>query len=177
MENEQKYKSNLNKQYEKSLETSLKLNSQLLLMRNKQNQYEMDNKGHENQLHHLKNKTNQVDQQLLQQQEIMYHQDFLKKIIDRRLTRLLGEKTTDKHSELELKIHDLRNEYENKKHQYEQLQSQIKILNEELRIIKRDLDHLSDEKNDLNEKFLPLDLHMTISEKLIKKLNSEKEVK
>ncbi|CAF5134028.1 unnamed protein product, partial [Rotaria magnacalcarata] len=67
------------------------------------------------------------------------------------------------------------NENNKKKYEYDQLQNQIKILNEELRIVKRDFDQLMIEKNDLSEKFLQFDLYTTLSDKLIKKLNDEKE--
>ncbi|CAF0975474.1 unnamed protein product [Rotaria sp. Silwood1] len=175
MDNEQKYQNNLNYQYKKLSETLFLLNNRLLFIHKQEKQYEIDNQAYHNQIHNMKNQINRLDQQLLKQQELIYHQDFQKQTIDRRLNRLLGEKTNEKYSEFDLKIRELQNEYEKKKYQYDQLQNQIKILNEELRMIKRDFDQLIIDKNDLNEKFLQFDLYITLSEKLIKKLNNEKE--
>ncbi|CAF0888168.1 unnamed protein product [Rotaria sp. Silwood1] len=175
MDNEQKYQNNLNYQYKKLSETLFLLNNRLLFIHKQEKQYEIDNQAYHNQIHNMKNQINRLDQQLLKQQELIYHQDFQKQTIDRRLSRLLGEKTNEKYSEFDLKIRELQNEYEKKKYQYDQLQNQIKILNEELRMIKRDFDQLIIDKNDLNEKFLQFDLYITLSEKLIKKLNNEKE--
>ncbi|CAF2405381.1 unnamed protein product [Rotaria sp. Silwood2] len=175
MENEQKYQNNLNYQYKNLSETCFLLNNKLLFIRKQEKQYEIDNQAYQNQVHNMKNQINQLDQQLLKQQELIYHQDFIKQTIDRRLNRLLGEKTNEKYSEFDLKIRELQNEYEKKKYQYDQLQNQIKILNEELRMSKRDFDQLIIDKNDLNEKFLQFDLYITLSEKLIKKINNGKE--
>jgi chromosome segregation ATPase len=177
LENEQKYQNNLNHQYKKLTENLFLLNNELLLIRKREKQYEIDNQAYRNQIHNTKNQINKLDQQLLKQQELIYHQDFLKQTIDRRLNRIIGENTNEKHLESDLKIRELQNEYEKKKSQYDQLQNQIKILNEELRIIKLDSNQLITEKNDLNEKFLQFDLYITSSDKIIKKINTEKEVK
>ncbi|CAF1386454.1 unnamed protein product [Rotaria magnacalcarata] len=175
MESEQKYQTNLNHQYKKLSEIFFQSNNKLLFIRKHEKQYEIDIQAYQNQIHKMKNQINQLDQQLLKQQELIYHQDFIKQSIDRRLNRLLGEKTNEKNSEINLKIRELQNENNKKKYEYDQLQNQIKILNEELRIVKRDFDQLMIEKNDLSEKFLQFDLYTTLSDKLIKKLNDEKE--
>jgi chromosome segregation ATPase len=177
MENEQKYQIKLNNQYKNLTEHLFSLNNELLLIRKREKQYEIDNQSYQNQMHNIKNQINKLDQQLLKQQELIYHHEFIKQTIDRRLNRISGEKNNEKYSESDLKIRELKIECETKKTQYDQLQNQIKILNEELRIIKRDLNQLTDEKNDLNDKFLQFDLYITLSEKMIKKLNTEKEVK
>jgi chromosome segregation ATPase len=177
MIHDQKYQNNLNNQYKKLSENLFLLNNELLSIRKREKQYEFDNQAYRNHIHNTRNQIDKLDQQLLKQQELIYHQDFLKQTIDRRLNQMLGETTNEKSSESELKIRELRNEYEKKKSHYDQLQNQIKILNEELRITKRDFDQLNQEKNDFNEKFLQFDLHITLTEKNIKKLNNEKEVK
>ena len=176
IENDQKYQNNLNNQYKKLSENLFLLNNELLSIRKREKQYDLDNQAYHNQIHNIKNQIDKLDQQLLKQQELIYHQDFVKQTVDRRLNRLLGEKTNEKYSESDVKIRELRNEHEKKKYQYDQLQNQMKILNEELRIVKRDFDQLNLEKNDFNEKFLQFDLYINLSEKMIKKTNNEKEV-
>ncbi|CAF4806020.1 unnamed protein product, partial [Rotaria sp. Silwood2] len=109
MENEQKYQNNLNYQYKNLSETCFLLNNKLLFIRKQEKQYEIDNQAYQNQVHNMKNQINQLDQQLLKQQELIYHQDFIKQTIDRRLNRLLGEKTNEKYSEFDLKIRELQN--------------------------------------------------------------------
>jgi chromosome segregation ATPase len=177
MENEQKYQNNLNNQHKKFSEIFFLLNNELLSLRKREKQYDIDNQTYRNQIHNIKTQINKFDHQLLKQQELIYHQDFQKQTIDRRLSRIQGEKANEKNSEFDSKIRELQNEYERKKSQYDQLQNQIKILNEELKIIKHDFDQLIEEKKDFNEKFLQFDLYINLSEKMIKKLNNEKEVK
>lgn len=176
MENEQKYQNELNNQHRKASDLFFQLNNKLSIIHKEERQYETNNRSYQNQIQNMKSQINQLDQQLLKQQEFIYHQDFTKQIIERRINRLLGEKTNEKSSEIDVKIHELQNENNNKKYQYDQLQNQIKILNEELRVVKRDFDSLLVEKRDLNEKFLQFDLYTNLSDKLIKKLNNEKEV-
>ncbi|CAF5164282.1 unnamed protein product, partial [Rotaria magnacalcarata] len=146
MESEQKYQTNLNHQYKKLSEIFFQSNNKLSFIRKHEKQYEIDIQAYQNQIHKMKNQINQLDQQLLKHQELIYHQDFIKQSIDRRLNRLLGEKTNEKNSEINLKIRELQNENNKKKYEYDQLQNQIKILNEELRIVKRDFDQLMIEK-------------------------------
>ncbi|UJR21235.1 hypothetical protein I4U23_024330 [Adineta vaga] len=175
MENEQKYQNNLNSQYKKLSETFFLLNNEVSSICKREKQVDIDNQIHRNQLHNSKNQIQKLDQQLFKQQELIYHQDFLKQTVDRRLNRLLGEKSNEKTSESELKIRQLQNEFQKKKAQHIQLANQMKILQEELRIIKRDFNQLNEEKNDSNEKFLQFDLYINLSEKMIQKLNTEKE--
>ena len=177
MKTEQNYQTNLNYQYKKLMEKKFVINNELLDIRKREKQYEIDNHAYQNQINNLKNQINKFDQQLLKQQELIYHQDFLKQTIDRRLNKMLGEKTNDKYLDFDVKIRELQKEHEKKKNQYDQIQNQMKILNDELRITKRDFEQLIDEKKDFNEKFLQFDLYITLSEKMIKKLNIEKEVK
>lgn len=178
MINEENYQKNLNNQYKKFIENLLILNNELLLMRKHEKHYEDDNESYRNQLQHIKNQINKFDQELLKQQELIYHHDFLKQTIDRRINRILSEKNNnEKLIQSDQQNRELKTEYENKKSQYNQLQNQLKILHEELRIIKRDFDQLNEEKNDFNNKFIQFDLYTTLSEKMIKKLNNEKEVK
>jgi chromosome segregation ATPase len=176
-EDEQKYQNHLNSQHKKSTKIFFILNNELSSIRQRERQYEIDHQAYRNQIHNIKNQINKFDQQLLKQQEVIYHQDFVKQTIDRRLNRIIGEKTNEKYSESDLKIRQLKTEYENKKSQVNQLQNQIKILHEELRMIKHDFDQLTEEKNDFKNKFIQFDLYITLSEKMIKKINTEKEVK
>ncbi|CAF1269971.1 unnamed protein product [Adineta steineri] len=175
MENEEKYQKKLNGQYKKYSEVFFLLNNELLSLKKREKQYDLDNQTYRNQIHSIKYQINKFDQQLLKQQELIYHQDFLKQTIDHRLNRILNEKMNEKSSESDLKINELQNEYKKKKSQYDQLQSQIKLLHEEIRLIKRDFDQLIEEKNELNEKFLQFDLYTNLSDKMITKLNDEKE--
>jgi hypothetical protein len=176
MENEQKYQTNLNHQLKKQSENLFLLNNEILLLRKHEKEFDINIQAYINQMRNIRTQINKFDQQLLKQQEFIYHQDFLKQTTDRRLNRMLGEKSNEKYSESDLKIRELRKEYETKKNQYDQLEIQLKIVNEELRIIKRDFDQLAEGKNLFHEKFLQFDLYTSLSEKLTKKLNTEKEV-
>ncbi len=95
MKNEEKYQNDLNNQYKKLTENNFQLNNELLSIRKREKQYEIDNQSYRTQLHNIKNQINKLDQQLLKQQELIYHQDFLKQTIDRRLNRIIGENTDE----------------------------------------------------------------------------------
>ena len=177
MENEQNYQVNLNNRYKKLSENLFQLNDQLISMRKNEKKNEMNNQASRNQLYNIKKQIKQLDQQLVKQQEFIYYQDFIKQTIDRRLNRILREKANEKYSEYDLQVHELQSEYDKKNYQYNQLQNQITILYEELRIIKRDCNQFNLEKTDFNEKLLQFDLYINQSEKLVKKLNNDKEVK
>jgi hypothetical protein len=146
-------------------------------MRKREREYEIDHQAHRNQLHNIKNQINKFDQQLLKQQELIYHQDFIKQTIDRRLNRMSSERPNEKYSESDIQIRQLKIEYEKKKTQFNQLQNQMKILHEELRVIKHDFEQLIEEKSEFKNKFMQFDLYITLSEKMIKKINTEKEVR
>lgn len=155
----------------------MNLNNEVLSIRRKEKQYENNHQFYENQIHNLKSQLNKYDYELLKQQELIYHHEFLKQTIDRRYNKIINEKNAkQKILQSDNQIYDLKAEYERKKLQFNQLNNQIKILQEELRIIKRDFQRLNDEKTNLNDKFLQFDLYITLSEKKIKKINNEKEV-
>ncbi|CAF1687925.1 unnamed protein product, partial [Didymodactylos carnosus] len=82
--------------------------------------------------------------------------------VERRVTRVLGEKSSEKYAESDSKIRDLQTQYKEKKSGLELLQTQIKILNEELRTTRRDLERLTSEKTILNGKFMEFDLYITL---------------
>ena len=146
-------------------------------MRKREQQFDINNQTYRNQIQTIRNQIHRLDQQLFKQQELIYQQDFLKQTIERRLNRLLGEKSTEKTSETESKIRQLKNDLEKKQSEHDQLEYQMKVVHEELRIVKRDFDQSNTEKNEFNEKFLQFDLYTNLSDKMIKKLHDEKEVK
>ena len=126
---------------------------------------------------YLQNQLTKFDQQLFQQQELIYHQDFQKQTIDRRLNRLLAEKNNNNLSQSEEKLRQLREDDTKRKSHRDQLENQMKILYEELRLIKHQSNQLITEKTHWQDQLIQFDLYNTLTEKMIKKLNTEKEVR
>ncbi|CAF0873509.1 unnamed protein product [Adineta ricciae] len=173
--NERKYQTSLNHQFKTFSEHLFQLNNELSSLRKREQQFDINNQTYRNQIQSIRNHIHRLDQQLFKQQELIYHQDFLKQTIERRLNRLLGEKSNEKSSETESKIRQLKNDFEKKKSEHDQLEYQMKVVHEELRIVKRNFDQSNTEKNEFNEKFLQFDLYTNLSDKMMKKLNDEKE--
>jgi len=176
MFNEEKYQQTLRKQFLKFEKKFFSIHNELYHFRQREKSIERNNQAYRNQLKTSKNQILQFDQQLLKQQELIYHHDFIRQTIDRSLNRILNEQTQEKVSEFESKIRDLRTEYNMKKTQMNQIENQLKILHDELRIIKRDYEQLDKEKQDFQEKFVQFDLYVVLSEKSIRKQSIKKEV-
>lgn len=177
VEDEEKYQNHLQQDLKKFSHHAFLLKTEVIHLHQSEKQYDNDHQMLLNQIRHRKHQIHQLDQQLYKQQELIYHQDFTKQAIDRRLNRLLGEKKTDPSSELELKRRQLKKDLEERKVHFEQLQTQIKQLRDDLRLIKRDKECLIREKSELQEKFLQFDLYETLSEKSIRQWTNRKEVK
>ena len=152
------------------------LNNELSQIHQREKQYQLENHSSQNQLDYLHNQLLKFDQQLFQQQEVIYHQDFHKQTIDRRLNQLLGEKTKEKYSTSDEKLRQVQEEFTKNKSHYDQLQQQMKIVREEVRLTKQECQQLINEKNQWKNQFLQLDLCHTLTEKMIKKITTEKEV-
>ena len=176
MASEQTYQTHLHYQYKKLSEQLFLLNNDVFTLRQREHEYEIANSASSNQLGHMKNHLAKFDQQLLKQQELIYHQDFTKETIERRVNRLVGEKSNEKSPESDLKLRELRKEFETKKTHHDQLELQMKVSHDELRVLKREFDQLSKEKSEYHEKFLQLDLNMSSCDKALKRLTRDKEV-
>ena len=173
---EQTYQTHLQQQYKALSEQLFLLNKDVFALRQREHEHEIANSASSTQLVHMKTQLAKFDQQLLKQQELIYHQDFTKETIERRVNRLVGEKSNEKTPESDLKLRQLRKEFDTKTIHHDQLKLQMKVSHDELRVLKREFDQLSKEKSTFQETFVQLDVNMSSCDKALKRLTRDKEV-
>ncbi|XP_062458911.1 coiled-coil domain-containing protein 39 isoform X2 [Pezoporus occidentalis] len=108
----------------------------------------------------LKSQLHRLDADALNQQEIIYNQDFYIQQVQRRLSRLEGELNTDEKQVLEAKVAELKKILEEKKNTYDVLHVQYKKLKEmmvEDNLLKLELNRLQDILCNKSEKVLTLE--------------------
>ncbi|XP_058043487.1 coiled-coil domain-containing protein 39 [Ahaetulla prasina] len=123
----------------------------------------------------LRNRLRRLDIQALNQQELMYNQDFYIQQVERRLSRLKGELNTDERQILEGKLAELIKIMDEKKQAFNTLQSQEKKLQSEIHFSKLAIDKTGEEMVGLNTRLDEINLFTDKSDKLLKKARAEKQ--
>jgi len=123
----------------------------------------------------LSSRLKTLDTQSIQQQEIVYNQDFTIQTLERRLARLMGEVDTEEKRELEAKIVELTKTLEEKTGVQTMLTAQLKRLQDDIRRQKRDMEKSGAEKSDLTSKIEELNLHNEISNKELRNIINKKQ--
>ncbi|KAJ7376952.1 Coiled-coil domain-containing protein 39, partial [Desmophyllum pertusum] len=118
----------------------------------------------------LSSKLHKLDQESLKQQEIIYMQDFQLQQLERRITRMQGERTNEEKLQLEARIKELMSQMDEHNSTHTLLSAQMKNLNDDLRRANRDLDKGKDEMKNLTSKIEELNLHNDSSERERKKV-------
>ncbi|XP_070609779.1 coiled-coil domain-containing protein 39 isoform X2 [Erythrolamprus reginae] len=131
--------------------------------------------GHRVQKKNLRNRLRRLDIQALNQQELMYNQDFYIQQVERRLSRLKGELNTDERQVLEGKLAELVKIMDEKKQAFNTLQSQEKKLQNEIHFSKLAIDKTGQEMVGLNVRLDEINLFTEKSDKLLKKAKAEKQ--
>ena len=96
--------------------------------------------------------------------------------MERRVSRLQGEKNNDEQIELERKIAELKKVKEEKKNQFDTLLVQFKRVEDETRKSKREIDELGREKNYIDSKIAELTLHIDNAQKSLDNIIKQKSV-
>ncbi|XP_032081218.1 coiled-coil domain-containing protein 39 [Thamnophis elegans] len=123
----------------------------------------------------LQNRLRRLDIQALNQQELMYNQDFYIQQVDRRLSRLKGELNTDERQILEGKLANLIKRMDEKKQAFNTLQAEEKKLQSEIHFSKLAIDKTGEEMVGLNTRLDEINLFTDKSDKLLKKARAEKQ--
>uniref|UniRef100_A0A8C6F102 Coiled-coil domain-containing protein 39 n=1 Tax=Monodon monoceros TaxID=40151 RepID=A0A8C6F102_MONMO len=131
--------------------------------------------GTRSSLKHLNHQLHKLDFETLQQQEIMYNQDFYIQQVERRMSRLKGEINSEEKQALEAKIVELQKTLEEKKSTFNLLETQIKKLHNDLYFIKKSNSKNRDEKQSLMTKINELNLFNDRSEKELNKAKALKQ--
>jgi chromosome segregation ATPase len=92
------------------------------------------------------------------------------------MNRLQGEKNNDEQVELEKKIAELKKVKEEKKNQFDTLMIQFKRVEDEKRKSKREIEELDKEYTYISSKIAELRLHIDTAQRLLGRINFEKEV-
>ncbi|KAB0392696.1 hypothetical protein E2I00_012667, partial [Balaenoptera physalus] len=131
--------------------------------------------GTRSSLKHLNHQLHKLDFETLQQQEIMYSQDFYIQQVERRMSRLKGEINSEEKQTLEAKTVELQKTLEEKKSTFNLLETQIKKLHNDLYFIKKSNSKNRDEKQSLMTKINELNLFNDRSEKELNKAKALKQ--
>uniref|UniRef100_A0A8C6CPY5 Coiled-coil domain-containing protein 39 n=1 Tax=Moschus moschiferus TaxID=68415 RepID=A0A8C6CPY5_MOSMO len=131
--------------------------------------------GTRSSLKHLNRQLHKLDFETLQQQEIMYTQDFYIQQVERRMSRLKGEIDSEEKQALEAKTVELQKTLEEKNSALCLLETQIKKLRNDLYFTKKSNSKYHDEKQSLMTKINELTLFNDRSEKELTKAKALKQ--
>ncbi|XP_065530567.1 coiled-coil domain-containing protein 39 [Lathamus discolor] len=123
----------------------------------------------------LKSQLYRLDADALNQQEIIYNQDFYIQQVQRRLSRLEGEINTDEKQVLEAKVTELKKTLEEKKNTYDVLHVQYKKLQNDVHFLKRAMDKTGEETSSMMSKINDLNLFNDRSDQELKKAKAIKQ--
>uniref|UniRef100_A0A8C6NAV0 Coiled-coil domain-containing protein 39 n=1 Tax=Melopsittacus undulatus TaxID=13146 RepID=A0A8C6NAV0_MELUD len=123
----------------------------------------------------LKSQLHRLDADALNQQEIIYNQDFYIQQVQRRLSRLEGDLNTDEKQVLEAKVAELKKTLEEKKNTYDVLYVQYKKLQNDVHFLKRAMDKTREETSDMMSKINDLNLFNDRSDQELKKAKAIKQ--
>ncbi|XP_061209486.1 coiled-coil domain-containing protein 39 [Neopsephotus bourkii] len=123
----------------------------------------------------LKSQLHRLDADALNQQEIIYNQDFYIQQVQRRLSRLEGELNTDEKQVLEAKVAELKKTLEEKKNTYDVLHVQYKKLQNDVHFLKRAMDKTGEETSSMMSKINDLNLFNDRSDQELKKAKAIKQ--
>ncbi|XP_068685794.1 coiled-coil domain-containing protein 39-like [Montipora capricornis] len=118
----------------------------------------------------LSSKLHKLDQESLKQQEIIYMQDFQLQQLERRISRMQGERSNEEKLQLEARIKELMSQMEEHNSTHTLLSAQMKNLNDDLRRANRDLGKGKEDMKNLTSKIEELNLHNDSSERERKKV-------
>lgn len=96
--------------------------------------------------------------------------------MERRVSRLQGEKNNDEQIVLERKIAELKKIKEEKRNQFDTLLVQFKRVEDETRKSKREIDEIGREKNYIDSKIAELNLHIETANRLLDNIVRQKSV-
>ncbi|KAG9273738.1 coiled-coil domain-containing protein 39 [Astyanax mexicanus] len=123
----------------------------------------------------LDNRLNKLDQSTLQQEGIMYTQDFQIQLLERKMAHLRGEVNTEERQALEKRISELSSALEEKKETAAMLATQLKKLQDDIRCVSKETEKTGAEKRDLTTKIEELTRFSDTMEKELKKLHLQKQ--
>ncbi|NXK82282.1 CCD39 protein, partial [Amazona guildingii] len=123
----------------------------------------------------LQSQLHRLDADALNQQEIIYNQDFYIQQVQRQLSRLEGELNTDEKQVLEAKVAELKKTLEEKKTTYDVLHVQCKKLQNDVHFLKRAMDKTGEETSGVMSKINDLNLFNDRSDQELKKAKAIKQ--
>ncbi|CAF0749053.1 unnamed protein product [Adineta steineri] len=172
---EQEREQALNSQLKFLSERMFKITQEVFDFKAKEKNLEADTSGSIVTLTNLQIKTQRLDHEALKQQEVLYHQDFEIQSLERRINRMQGEKSTEEQAALERKISELEGDLQRKRDDYAMLNDQRKKIEEETRRLTKHISEIDRDRTNETKKLEELDLHADNAQRLIRKLNDEKE--
>lgn len=130
--------------------------------------------GDNSALSNLKRRLEQLDDQNLKQEEVLYQQDFKMVDLDRRLSKLQGVgMDVEEKEKLENKIKDLNQALEDKQNNEKSVNQQLKKSNDEIRRVGQDVERTEKDLCDLQSKISEMDLQYESAQRELIKLEKE----
>ncbi|UJR23536.1 hypothetical protein I4U23_026526 [Adineta vaga] len=172
---EQEREMALNSELKMLSERMFKITQEVFDYKAKEKNLEAEINGSVVTLTNLELKTHRLDHEALKQQEVLYHQDFEMQSLERRINRMQGEKSTEEQAMLERKISELEVELQRKRDDFSMLNDQRKKIEEETRRLMKYISDIDRDKKNETKKIEELELHADNAQRLLRKLNEEKE--
>ncbi|ORY41790.1 hypothetical protein LY90DRAFT_31956 [Neocallimastix californiae] len=142
---EQKYKS-LDKDIKVLHDKHFKLNQNIFNQKHEQQVLNGEINGSETILKNLSNQIHRLDQETLHKQTLLYNQEYQIQQIERKIRRILGERTDEEKEEFNKRINELSQQLEINNKKCSILQTQYKHLQDELRKETKAMDTLNKDK-------------------------------
>lgn len=165
----------MEKEIDQKKDESFKQQKKLMEMRAKEANLYSNIQGTMAALRNLQSQINKLHQELSRQQELLYNAEYLIQLLERKVARANGEKTTKETATLENQIQEAERSKATAKGELDNLVRAIKNLEDEQRNLERDIKGYEDEKrkNTTTIEKLNLENDMTMLE--LNKITKEKE--
>jgi chromosome segregation ATPase len=165
----------LEKDIAKMREKQFKAAQEMFELKGKEMNMLADIQGGRATLRNLGSKQNKLDEETLKQQEILYTQDLQLQQLQRKMSRLDGERTDDEKVALNTRIKELEEEWVRQQGEEALLSGQLKRLQDDLRRVNTQLEQGQKEKASLDEKIDDINLHIDTTQRELRRVVAAKE--
>lgn len=123
----------------------------------------------------LQAKILKLDGESLKQQELVYNQEYQLQQLERKISRVQGERTNEERAVLTAKIRDLTAELDKRSEQHTLLNNQHKKIEDDVRASKRKLESYRKRKTGLSQKITDVTLENESSDRNLKSIGKKQE--
>ncbi|ORX84762.1 hypothetical protein BCR32DRAFT_291131 [Anaeromyces robustus] len=154
---EQRY-NNLDKEIKVLHDKHFKLNQIIFKQKHEEQVLNGEVNGSESILKNISSQIHKLDQETLRKQTILYNQDYQIQQLERKVRRILGERTDEEKEEFNKRIEELTQQLDENNKKCSILQTQYKHLQDELRKESKSMETLNKEKSNIINEIENLEL-------------------